>query len=76
MDMIVGCIFLSILLVILFIFCKNVTFNVTISYPQPQNIKIDDGFDSEGNPRKDEGEVNFDDLLKEVNSVLLDVEEE
>ena len=76
MEMIIGCIFLGIILVILLIFCKNVTLNVNITYSQPQYMELSDQFDEEGNPKIDANKVTIDDVLKEVNSIMLGREDE
>ena len=76
MEMLIGCTFLGIIIVILLIFCKNLTINVNITYPEPKFIEVNDQYDSEGNPINDETKATIDDVLKSVNSIMLGQEEE
>ena len=74
--MLVGCTFLVIILVILLIFCKNVSINVNITYPEPKFIEVKDQFDDKGNPVDPETKATIDDVLKVVNSIMLGQEED
>ena len=77
MEMIIGCIFLTVLLIILLIVCKNVTINVNINQPEPKFYKIPDSFDENGDPVNDNEEhITIDDLVKNVNSIMLGEDEE
>lgn len=74
MELIIGCIFLTILLLILAIFCKNVTFTVKIEHKLDTYTEIKDIFDQEGEPLDKDVKTTIDDVLKEVNSIMLDTE--
>ena len=76
MELIIGCIFLTILLLILAIFCKNVTFTVKIEHKLDTYTEIKDAFDQEGEPINKETVATIDDILKTVNSIMLDREED
>ena len=76
MEMIIGCIFLTILLLILAIFCRNVTFTIKIEQNLDTYTELKDPFDSEGNPVDKEEKSTFDELMKTVHSVMLDMEED
>lgn len=76
MDMIIGCIFLGVILIILLIFCKNITFNVNIVYPTPEYTDYADLYSKEGEPKDDELKETIDDALKSINSIMLDQEED
>lgn len=71
MEMLIGCIFLGIILVILTIFCKNITLNVKIEYPAPQYIEVKDPYNPDGEPKEHDKTATIDDLLKEVNNIML-----
>ena len=71
MEMLIGCIFLGVILLILFIFCKNVNLNINITYSAPKYLEIKDRYDAEGNPVEEEDKSSFDTILKEVNSLML-----
>ena len=74
MEMIIGCIFLTVLLLILLIFCKNVTFSIEIKYPENTYVNPDTLYDKDGNPVNKEDVPTIDDVLKVVNSMMLDTE--
>lgn len=74
MEMIIGCIFLTVLLLILLIFCKKVTFSIEIKYPENTYINIEDLYDTKGNPIDKEVKATIDDALAAVNSIMLDTE--
>lgn len=74
MEMIIGCIFLTVLLLILVIFCKNVTLTVKIEHKLDTYTEIKDTFDAEGEPLDKETKATIDDVLKTVNSIMLDTE--
>jgi len=76
MEMIIGCIYLTILLLILLIFCKNVTLTVKIEHKLDTYTEIQDNFDQEGEPIDKETRATIDDVLKTVNSIMLDTEVE
>lgn len=76
MALIIGCIYLTILLLILAIFCKNVTFTVKIEHKLDTYTEFKDTFDQEGEPIDKETKATIDDVLKTVNSIMLDREEE
>ena len=75
MEMIIGCIFLTVLLLILAIFCKNVTLTVKIEHKLDTYTEIKDTlYDKDGNPVNKEDVPTIDDVLKVVNSMMLDTE--
>lgn len=74
MELIIGCIYLTILLLILAILCKNVTFTVKIEHKLDDYTEIKDTFDNEGEPLDKETKATIDDVLKTVNSIMLDTE--
>ena len=76
MEMIIGCIFLTVLLLILLIFCKKVTFSIEIRYPETNYINMDTLYDKDGNPVQNKEKASFDTLLKTVNEVMYDTEVE
>lgn len=76
MEMIIGCIFLGTLIVLFCIFCKNLQITVNIEYPVPQYMEVQDPYTSEGELKEDQNKTTIDDILKEVNKVMLGVEEE
>lgn len=76
MEMIIGCIFLTVLIIILAILCKNVTLNVNITYPTPEYVEIKDPYNEEGDPENKDTVATIDDILKEVNSIMLGREED
>lgn len=75
MEMIIGCIFLSILLVILLIFLKNVTFTIKIEYPEVKFTEIPDPYNSDGELKEQDVRATIDDAVKSINSIMLDMEE-
>ena len=74
MELIIGCIYLTILLLILTIFLKNVTLTVKIEHKLDTYTEIKDNFDQEGEPIDKETITTIDDVLKTVNSIMLDTE--
>ena len=76
MEMLVGCIFTLILIAFLFFFCKNVTFTVRIEYPETNIPELENLYDDEGDPKGVRDMVDYDELLKEINDLMLDQEDE
>lgn len=76
MEMLIGCIFLTILLVILFIFCRNLTITIKIEQNLDTYQPIGDTFDENGEPVNEQSKATIDDVLKVVNSIMLDMEDD
>ena len=79
MEMIAAVIF-AIMMFYCMAFCLfkgvNITINVQHKHEYPEVIRLDDQFDTEGNPKKEDERATIDDVLKTVNSVMLGQEEE
>ncbi len=75
MEFIIGGIFLLLLMVFLFFFCKNATFTIKIEYPDVQVPELNDIYDSEGEAKDDSDYTDFDNMLKEISDLMLDQEE-
>lgn len=76
MEMLIGCIFLTILLVILFIFCRNLTITIKIEQNLDTYQPIGDTFDENGEPVNEQSKATIDDVLKVVNGIMLDMEDD
>ena len=76
MELIIGCIFLTVLLLILLIFCRNVNINVNITHSQPLYEKLSDNYNVDGEPKDNNNEYTIDDIIKTVNDIMLDREDE
>lgn len=75
MEMLIGCIFTLILIVFLYFFCRNVTLTIKIEYPEVQQPVLAELYDDEGEVKEKEEGVNFDDMLREINELMLDQED-
>ena len=76
MEMLIGCIFLTILLVILFIFCRNLTITIRFEQNTDTYQPIGDTFDENGEPVNEQSKATIDDVLKVVNGIMLDMEDD
>lgn len=76
MEMLIGCIFLTVLLVILFIFCRNLTITIKIEQNLDTYQPIGDTFDENGEPVNEQSKATIDDVLKVVNGIMLDMEDD
>lgn len=76
MEMLIGCIFLTVLLVILFIFCRNLTITIKIEQDLDTYQPIGDTFDANGEPVDKDTKATIDDVLKVVNGIMLDMEDD
>lgn len=54
----------------------NLTINVQHKYGAPEYVKVDDLYNQEGEPNDKEERVTIDSILKEVNNIMLDREDE
>ena len=52
----------------------NITINVNHNHGNPNYVRVDDQYDSEGNP-KEKRDATIDDVLQVVNSIMLGQEE-
>lgn len=75
MAVVVTCTFFAFLIAFLCVYCKNATINININYPEPKFIELEDTFNKEGEPVEKETQATIDDILKTVNSIMLDREE-
>lgn len=76
MEMIVGCIFLAALIAFLAIYLKNATIVIKLEYPEIQAPELDDLYDDNGDPKGVKDIADFDELLKEINDLMLDQEDD
>lgn len=76
MEFIIGSIFLIIAVGVLLYCCKNLTVNININYPDVKVPELSDLYDDEGDPKGVQDIVDYDELLKEINNLMLDQEEE
>lgn len=76
MEFIIGCIFLTVLLIILLVFCKNVSLTVEIKYPEVHYEELQDLYKEDGDLKKeDRDQIDFDSVLQEINDLMLDRED-
>ena len=75
MEMLIGCIFLTVLLVILFIFCRNLTITIRFEQNTDTYQPIGDTFDANGEPVDKDAKATIDDAVKLINSIMLDMED-
>lgn len=76
MEFIIGAVLLLIAVGIVFYCCKNLTINVTINYPEPKYVEVNDLFDENGEDKEvDKDKYDFDNMLKEINDLMLGEEE-
>ena len=76
MEFIIGCIVLTVLLIILFVFCKNVSLTVEIKYPEVHIEELPELYKADGELKEeDKNQVDFDGILKEINDLMLDRED-
>ena len=76
MEFIIGCIFLTVLLIILLVFCKNVSLTVEIKYPEVHVEELPDLYKEDGDLKEeDKNQLDFDGILKEINDLMLDKED-
>lgn len=76
MEFIIGSLFLSLLVAFIAVYLKDVTINIHVNYPEPKFYEINDTFNEEGEPLEKDTKATIDDVLKTVNSIMLDREEE
>lgn len=77
MDIIVGVTVILILIIFIWMFCKNVTVNINIKIPEydPGVIDIEDLFNESGEFIKQPDGPDWNEVVKEFNSIMLDEEE-
>ena len=76
MELIIGCIFLTALLIILLVFCKNVSLTVEIKYPEVHVEELPELYKEDGELKEEpRNQVDFDGILKEINDLMLDRED-
>ncbi len=75
MEIIIGCIFLVALLIVLLCFFRTATFTIKIEYPEPPFTELNDQFDEQGEFKGEESKVDFDNMLKEINDLMLGEED-
>ena len=74
MEIVISCIFFTMLIAFLAIYLKNATIIIKHEYQAPQITEIDDLYKSNGEPKEENDQPTIDDLLKAVNDVMLDQE--
>ena len=76
MEFIIGGVFLLLAVLFLLYFCKNLTVNININYPEPQIIELKDQYTENGDPVEEDGhQITFDEMLKDINDLMLGKED-
>lgn len=76
MDLIVGVTMVLILMVFILVFCKNITVNLNINYPEPKYYELGDEFDERGEPKANQEEYDYNKVIEEFNKIMLDTEDD